>query len=285
MMVKLKSSLLVLAVLSLVFLLAWFFFVSPYVLRFSEVELRDWTNTGTQKIYDSDTNNYSETFQSVILKDSVVSSNDGVFEISSSSTGMDRYNKEVYWNASTSYAFNRYSRRNVDRASGVESASYFAFPPKTLKSDYLFSSPEVLEKEGIVKFNGEVEYKKYKVYNFSYSLENLDKTQFFPLILSGQKIIGDHRGSMLVEPKTGVVLYFEHSGINKLHDSSGKYITDYEIWSSSFNEFTANNQLILADNLQSRYSLNQSGILILSIILALSLLLYLYFVIRDNLLD
>jgi hypothetical protein len=284
-MVKFKIFLLIMAIFSLVFLVSWIFFVSPYIFKFSESDLRDWINTGVQKVYDTDTKTYSENFQSIILRDSITSLTNKKFEISSSSIGGDKYSGEIYWNASIIYFVDRYSRKNIYKENDTEKESYFTFPPNTKKIDYLFNSPEVLEKEGLVKFNGETYYQSYRVYNFSYSLENLDKTQFFPLVPRDNKIIGNHHGSMLVEPNSGVILYFEHSGINKLYDSSGKYILDYEIWSNSFNDFTLNKQLVIADNLQNRNLLNSFGIGTFSIMLALSLILYLYLLIKDNLLD
>lgn len=280
-MANLKNIFLILTIVSFILFLSWVFFVSPYILRFSESELRDWINTGKQKLYDTNTGNYSDYTQSIIVRDRIVSSDNYNFEISSNSLGADLTGKIVYWNASTVYIFNKYSRKNVP-GNGIERTGYFAFPRNTQKKDYSFNSPEVLEKEGIVKFNGEIEYRGYKVYNFSFILEDLDKTAYFPLIPKNNKIIGDHKGNMLVEPKTGVILYFQHSGINKIYDSSGKYLLDYEIWSNSFNEFTANKQLQLADNLYNLSSFSLSGFWFFLILWILSIVLYIIFLLRSK---
>jgi hypothetical protein len=247
---KYKNIFLTICIIFLAALLVWMFMVLPNLKKFNNTELRNYITTGYDRAYYG--GNYTEGIQVIHVKDSLVSIKGNFLVINSNSIGADRYTGQIFWNASATYAVDSVSRKNIPNlVEGVTRMGYFIFPPNVEKINYEFSSPEVLEKQGIVKFESETTFRGLRCYNFSFNLEELDKTVYFPLLNKGEKIIGTHKGSLLVEPNSGVILHFEHSGVNKLYDPNGNFVMDYEIWQNSFTEQTISNQIVLANSLNS----------------------------------
>ena len=192
--------------------------------------------------------------------------------IKSRNTSVNAITNEPIWAGSGTYGVNKITRENVAGYGDTDRTGYFLFPLHVEKKDYIFWAPMTTEGATLLKFEAVELVNGLETYKFTHDLEPIDKTVFFPW-LQGFVVKGDHKGTQWVEPTTGHVVKFEHSGLNKLFDQSTlKEIQDFQIWSRKTTHDVITNQVRIAQNAKQTIILYENWVPILLGMIAVAIL-------------
>jgi hypothetical protein len=216
--------------------LLWSTFLADNLLRLSADYTYHSDHEGVTTFYDPVTGSFSDLNETIKRDDVVTEDHGDIVVIRSIFRGISP-DGDILFEASSRYGVDALSKSNVAGYGDQDRVGQFGFPLYTKPQEYLFHSPEVLEKPSSMLFNGMEEIEGLNVYRFAYFIDNLDKTQYFPDFLSaGETIIGNHQGTIWVEPTSGYIVDWEHSGENwVINPNTGVKTQDFQKW---FNEFS-----------------------------------------------
>lgn len=111
-----------------------------------------------------------------------------------------------------------------------------------------------------MQFVQEVDRDGLRLYEFAYTLEDLDKTQYFPADLIGEReVIGSHSGKVWVEPVSGEIVRFEHQGENFFFEN-GEQGDLFQEWYNVFPESVIEQRVQTAIDARNRLWMLHYGV-------------------------
>lgn len=229
---KNKKIWLIVACLFVLIALSWHFFFSHWFIRLDDSYVFTAAHIGNTQLYDESKSQWSDLDERMIRNDVVVQEVDDALVIRSVFRGINP-NGDILFEASSRYGVNPYTKENISGTGDESRSGQFGFPFFTEKKDYLFHSPEIVEAPALARFVGVEPREDMELYRFEFTIDDLNKTQFFPDFLSaGKTVMGNHSGILWVEPVSGTIVDFHHSGDNWI---LGKDTVPFQHW---FNQFS-----------------------------------------------
>jgi hypothetical protein len=274
---------------SLALISVWLLFVVPAITDMPitytyEARQAGWTDVyAGERFLENNQEPEAVREQVIIMREDIVrAQRDRELTIESLYQGLDALGNITFEGANT-YVVNARTRANVVGRNGTGEEGQYIFPQRVKKQDYLFSSPEVIEAPSYMKFVSVKEIRGLTVYQFAYEIPPVDKTVFFPedrfLLRAGEQIVGDHSGTVLVEPVSGMIVKYDHRGTNFVVDEEGNQVALLEDW---FNVTTENDVARLLTSAQQQKSLLTLHFKIVPTLFGLLALAFLAALIRQN---
>lgn len=235
---------------SIIFLLlgaAWIYSFDDYFLRMSDDYHYRAEHEGHAEELNLVTNTWEDIEESMYREDVVINREGSTLTIRSLFRGISGTG-DIIFEGSSRYGVDEITGENIAGYGEVSREGYYSFPRFVEPRDYLMHSPEVVETHAVAEYVGVDSIQGLKVYKFDYSIEGINKTEFFPSYMSlNQIIIGDHSGSLYVEPISGHLVFFEHEGQNYLINRLGKKEL-FQRWHNKFNDVTVKEHVHIAKN-------------------------------------
>jgi hypothetical protein len=270
-----NTAFLSLGTFSLALSLLWFFVISTLFIGINSSYIYEADHVGDTQIYDAERAEWSDLQETMQRSDVFLEDMDGAVLVRSIFRGIDS-DGNILFEASSRYAVDPITRENLAGFIEEDREGHFGFPVNTQKQDYLFHSPEIVEEAAMAVYEGEETIDGLRVYRFAYSIEELDKTEFFPDFLSaGHTVIGYHAGTLWVEPVSGYLVDFDHNGENwVLKDSDSSDYEEFQVWQNEFSDETVEAHVVEAQSLKLQILMHTRVLPLIFALLALSLFVY-----------
>ena len=275
----------VLGVALLVFLGHWFVFVVPWYSKIQPDYSYSIKQVGYTDVYNSASGEFERLPETIEREDFVVEVEGDVMLVENKYRGFDD-GGNVTFEGSTLYAVDRLTRANTVHEFVEKREGQFIFPLNVSKTEYLFHSPEILEAPSKAIYVGEELVQGLNAYKFSYEIQPVDKTAFFPKEKFSQVrdygVLGGQEGFVWVEPVSGMVVKYEHRGENFLVDNDGERVAPFQKWFNTSTEDSIS-RLVSRSSLMSRnYNIIAYGVPSMAVIATLVSVLLLKFVLTAN---
>lgn len=226
---------------------AWMYSFNDYFLRKTDDYTYRAEHEGIAEELDAVTNEWKNLEETMYREDVVINKEDDILTIRSLFRGIS-LSGDILFEASSRYGVHEHTGKNVFGYGEKNREGYYSFPRFVEQRDYLFHSPEVVETHAVAEYIGVDTIQGLKVYRFDYVIEGIDKTEYFPSYLArNQTVVGDHSGSLYVEPISGYLVFFEHEGQNYLINRNGTKDL-FQRWYNKFNDVTVNEHIQVAKN-------------------------------------
>jgi signal transduction histidine kinase len=227
----------------------WYYQVIPSSNAFNSNYMTFLQFTGNDKTVDRFGGEFGDqSFHIMDTREKVVSSLNEKLEIQVDIISRHSDTEEVVFNAVDNYVINRFTKKHVDNSN-----LYYAFPNNVEKKTYEFLHP-IIHRPTTLDFVKAIEIEDMEAYVFQCAPRINDNTSAFKQF-EGRKIYVNYKCTVIVEPKTGNVLYMELNWHNFFVNDDGTPISDAQIGGVTSTEFFENEQIILTKKDLERYFL------------------------------